>query len=139
MIKVSSIIFLLWCSASSACIPQPVEIDFSKIKKVVLLEANLYRPILLKTDSKLSYKESENVKLEKAMGNMLWGSKGYYLNTQKEGEYDIKLSDGDKSITINFVIKRAPKTKSRSVEGMKKAQAFSSNGGCGGKFKLKYD
>jgi hypothetical protein len=155
-------VFLLFLVSfkAIACIPQPLEIDFDKIKKIVIVEAMGYRPIVLKTTADITFSKTKNFDTEKVHKNTFFGmngKKGYYLNVKKEGEYNIEASDGDKKIKIRLVVKpevrpafggsiprgkteSIPKGLSNSVESIgEKPQVVESKGGCGGPSKIKYD
>jgi hypothetical protein len=154
-------VFLLFLVSfkTIACIPQPLEIDFDKIKKMVIVEAEIYRPIVLKTSKDIKFSKEKNFDTQKAHKNTFFGlngNKGFYLNPQKAGEFNIQASDGDKKITIRLIMKEAviktkggavPRSKgglipfgSNQVESIDaKPQVVESKGGCGGSSKIKYD
>lgn len=153
-------LFFLVSFKTIACIPQILEIDFDKIKKNVIVEAEVYRPIILKTSKNITFSKEKDFDTQKARGNTFFelnGNKGFYLNPKKAGEFNIEASDGDKKIKIRLVVKpevrpafggsiprgkteSIPKGLSNSAESIgEKPQVVESKGGCGGPSKIKYD
>lgn len=130
--------------------PAPIEIDFKKINKTVLVEATIHRVISLRTSKDLSFNEVENLGVNKIKGETIWGNKGgYYINPQKPGEYSLEASDGDKKIQIKLIIEKdktpafgqtegiprsAPKSKTLSNKAVIKRTS-----GCGGPSKVEYN